>query len=129
LTGNVVIDLAISAIGIALIVAIAWSAFRPVELLLSEEKAAARLAFDEPDFNPVEWILSEKQDAALARNQNEEIALVLVHGDRLASRRFPPGAAPTHYENGSLMLNRADHTTRSAAFSLMADNATLWLGK
>jgi len=129
LTGNVLIDLAILAAGVALLAAAAWAVFGARPAPIDMEHAAERLAFDEPDFEAVRWLSDEAGSAALARNLKGETALVLTHGDGLVSRRFRAGAMPARYEDGRLIVERADATARRAAFALSADEAALWLAR
>jgi hypothetical protein len=127
LTGNVLIDLAISLAGIAILIGLARIIFGASLPSLDAANAAERLLFDEPDFHPIDWLVDEDSGAALARNGSGEIALVVAHGDGLVTRRYPAGAAPLAYEDGRLCIARTDHTFRNVNIAAGVADAASWL--
>jgi len=129
LTGNTLLDLAISVAGVALLVGLAWAIFRGGSLKFDRAAAADRLAFDEPDFAPVDWIIDENSRVALARNAAGELALVVAHGDGLVTRRLAPGDDRANYADGFLTIARVDHTSRAARLPLPENEAAVWLEK
>lgn len=122
-----IIDLAISLAGIAILIGLARVIFGAVRPSLDAARAAERLSFDEPDFHPIGWLVDEETGAALARNGAGEIALVVAHGDGLVTRRYPAGAAPLTYENGRLCIARTDHTFRKVNIATGEAEAASWL--
>ena len=120
MTGNLVIDLAVSLAGVFLLagLAVLWGGGKP--LAVTQDNASRRLAFDEPDFTPIEWFISSDGKAALAwsgsgsgsgsGSETGEAALVFALGDGLASRRFAPGDCVIDLEGAGLSLKLADHT-------------------
>ncbi len=127
MTGNVVLDLAISVAGIVILVGLARIIFAGAGTLIDQSSAERRLVFDEPDFAPVAWAIDQTAGVALARNDAEEIALVFAHGDGLATRRIAAHDANVHYAEGRLTIDRADHTSRSASVAMTPDEAEVWL--
>lgn len=128
MTGNVVIDLAVSLVGVAILVGLARLVFGKIEPSIDREKAAERLAFDEPDFHPVDWLLDESARAALVRNEAGEIAIIVAHGDGLVTRRVGAGRAHAAYADGRLTVDPVDHTTGRASFATDGETARIWLG-
>ena len=127
MTGNVLIDLAIAAVGVAILVGIAWAVFGGRPAPLDIERAAARLLFDEPDFEPQEWLINDERNAALAHNGRGEAALLLAHGDGIVTRRFAVGALNIQYTDGRLIIDPHDHTCRRASFSIAPEAVKMWL--
>ena len=122
-----IIDLAISLAGIAILIGLSRLVFGSVRSTLDAAAAAERLLFDEPDFHPIAWLVDEGVGVALARNGSGEIALVVAHGDGLVSRRYPAGAVPLAYENGRLCIARTDHTFRNVNIAAGEAEAASWL--
>ena len=86
MTGNTVLDLAISLGGIAfLLVLIRWL-FPLGSAIITEKSALERLAFDEPDFKPHAWLIDQSGMSALALSDGEA-ALIKRNGVDLATRR------------------------------------------
>jgi len=110
LTGNVLIDLAISLTGIAILVGLARAIFGSAQQPLNAASAASRLAFDEPDFAPVAWVVDEAAGAAIARNGAGEIALIKAAGDGLATRRAKAGAFSCAHSGAVLTIASPDLT-------------------
>jgi len=110
LTGNVLIDLAISLTGIAILVGLSRLIFGKSAEPLSQRRAANRLAFDEPDFAPVAWVVDVTAGAAIARNGAGEIALIKAAGDGLATRRAGAGAFSCAREGAVLTIAPPDLT-------------------
>ena len=126
MTGNLYIDLAISVVGIAVLVALARLMFANADIEISEQAAAERLAFDEPDFEPVGWLVDRKSNVALARNAGGEIAVIKAMGDGLVTRRLQIGDADATYNDGALAIGAADHTSRPAVLRVNKNEAQDW---
>lgn len=127
MTGNVVIDLAISLTGVVILVALARVIFGKVDAPFALDAVRERLAFDEPDFKAVDWLIDESAKAALARNEAGEIAIVTAHGDGLVTRRIAAGRMRAHYGEGKLTVDPVDHTTGRAHFVTDGETARAWL--
>jgi len=110
LTGNALIDLAISLTGIAILVGLARVIFGAAQQPLNTGSAVGRLAFDEPDFAPVEWVVDEAAGAAIARNGAGEIALIKAVGDGLATRRAKAGTFSCAHDGKVLTIAPPDLT-------------------
>jgi len=104
MTGNIIIDLAISLGGIAFLLGISvlLGAWRTPPLIRRE--AEARLAFDEPDFQPTGWLMDEAGGMALATSEQGEIALVFRMGDNFATRRSLVTAVQANLDGEDLCL-------------------------
>ena len=116
MTGNTLIDLAISIGGVILLVGLARLIFGLQGAALTEAAAADRLAFDEPDFEPAEWLISGT--GAIAVNQAGEAALIKPLGDGLVSRRFSVKDLRWRRDGLRLTIEAPDH-----AFSTLMVNA------
>lgn len=127
MTGNVVIDLAISALGVAIMAGLARLIFGKVDPSLDLDKAIERLSFDEPDFEPMDWLVDENKKAALARNNAGEIAVITAHGDGLVTRRAGAGRVQAEYRDGALIIDPVDHTTGRVHFAADRETANAWL--
>ena len=113
MTGNVLIDLAISFTGIAILVGLARLIFPNAgDGVFSADTARARLTFDEPDFQVEAWLVDEGRDAALAVSRTGEIALIKKNGDGLVTRRVAPGALECRRDGAEMALAVPDHTFR-----------------
>lgn len=89
MTGDLILDLAISVAGIIILVAISFlfGAMRTADV--TQRSASERLSFDEPDFDPAEWFVGTDAKAAAAVSADgRETALVFAVGDGLATRRL-----------------------------------------
>ena len=128
MTGNLLIDSAISLGGIAFIVLIAYFLFNRTKPVFTRENAAERLAFDEPDFNPVEWLDGNADGVWMAHNGAGEVALVWTMGDSLASRRYKAGELKLRHKDGVLSVAAPDHTAPTRKMSANADEAGKWMG-
>lgn len=126
MTGNIYLDLAISLAGVLALIGLARLIFGPGDPPFTAAAAAERLNFDEPDFAPSDWLTDEKQRAALARNSEGELALVIAIGDGLVTRRFPAGYAVILSDDGRLTLPRPDHTSKTVTFTLCAEEMRVW---
>lgn len=127
MTGSAYIDLAISVVGIALLVFLARMIFPGGRANLTLELAKQRLQFDEPDFAPTNWVVDAGDGSALARNADGEVALVYVHGGDVATRRAPASTVQMSYADGILIIAKIDHTSRAASIRMGADEAPSWL--
>lgn len=87
MTGNPLIDLLISVLGVALLVAVcaALGGWRTAALT-GESDAAARLKDELPDFHPTRWVIAADGLSAVAM-AGEDVAVLRVLGDGTAVRR------------------------------------------
>lgn len=114
MTGSLILDLAISLAGVALLVALSWALGGMKTIPVTLEAARERLAFDEPDFLPGEWFVGRDAKAAAVTSLNgEETALVFALGDGLATRRFRHGAIGVE-RAGKTVLFRLGEPSRAA---------------
>ncbi len=126
MTGNAILDLAISIAGVSFLVLLARLIFGLGGRGIDHAAASERLGFDEPDFDPTDWLIGE--DAALARNTAGELAVVIVHGDGLVTRRLGAASPAPVYKDGALSVPRPDDTARDVHFTVPEDQAAAWLG-
>ncbi len=108
MTGNLILDLVISVGGIVVVVAVSWALGAGRLSPMSEAEAIERAAFDEPDFGPAKWLLGEDGRAAVGIADDGESLIAFRVGDRIATRRFAPRAAPVSVEGGALVFRPAD---------------------
>ncbi len=127
MTGNLLIDSLISLAAIALMVALAWVFFRDPPGPVTEDAAAERLAFDEPDFRPVSWLIDGQGRAAMAEGAGGDIALVSRLGGDLVTRRFPAAAVRAAEEGGALVIRPNDPGSRRLVIA--APGAAEWARK
>lgn len=127
MTGNVLIDLAISISGVILLVGLARLIFGPRDITLNLARATERLEFDEPDFNPVHWLVCES--GAVCVNDAGEAAFVAPLGDGLVTRRFRLKDMRWRREGVRLIAETQDNAFASFAVSA-ADEAEArgWAG-
>ena len=125
MTGNVLIDLAISAAGVALLVGLSRLVFGGVRAQVDEAAAAERLAFDEPDFEPEVWFLDSGGRGAAAVNAQGEIAVVKPLGDGLATRRGAASAFRLSCDGATLEISAPDHTFPRLSLAAPSDEAAL----
>ena len=122
MTGNVLIDLAISFIGIAILVGLARLVFPNAGAgVLNEPAVRDRIAFDEPDFEIAELLLDEARGVAIGAGADGDIVLVKKAGDGLATRRARHGNLPCLRNGSRLILTVPDHTFRGFAFDAASD--------
>lgn len=115
MTGNLLIDLAVSFVGVAILVGVSYLLGAMRSAIVTDRTAAERLEFDEPDFRAGEWLIgADGKSAAALSVDGAETALVFAVGDRLASRRFRHGAvgiervgATVIFRMGELSLPKA----------------------
>ena len=106
MTGDPLLDLAISLVGTALLVglSLALGAWRNVRV--EETSATERLAFDEPDFQPMAWLVSDDGRAAAAVDSaGRDYALVFAVGDSLATRRLKLGSRSVSTDGRAIQIN------------------------
>ena len=127
MTGNILIDLAISIGGVILLVGLARVIFGARGAALTLAGATERLAFDEPDFNPAHWLVCES--GAVAVNAVGEAALVRPVGDDIVTRRFRLQDLNWRREGLRLVAETPDHAFPGFAVSA-ADEAEArgWAG-
>ncbi len=105
MTGNLVVDLAISLAGIGVLVGVSFVLGGWRTAAVTEEAANARLGLDEPDFIPDDWMVGvDGGCAAAVSGDRHEIALVFAVGDKLASRRFRRGAVSIEKQAGVVIF-------------------------
>ena len=128
MTGNLLIDSAISIFAIALMVLAARLAFGKPSAVVSLAAAEDRLAFDEPDFAPVDWLVDTDANGALARNERGEVAILFARGDGIVTRRFAAGAVKAGIAGNSLVISRIDHVTPELSLQLSEGrSAEAWM--
>ena len=129
MTGNILIDLAISIIGIAGLVGLAKFMFGDRVRSFDQDRLGERLSFDQPNFAPVQWMIDTDARMALARNDRGEVALIVAHGDDLVTRHFPKGAFKPTYAQNHLTIAPADHTIKSRTMHVANFDQAVWLGQ
>ncbi len=123
MTGNVLIDLAISFIGITILVGLARLIFPNAGAdIFSAAAVRDRLAFDEPDFEIDALLVDAERSAALAINKTGDLALVKKAGDGLVTRRARPGDLQCDRNGADLSLTVPDHTFHGFAIRAANDS-------
>lgn len=126
MTGNTLIDLAISISGVILLVGLARFVFGERKVAFDEATLAKRLAFDEPDFEPIDWLIGSA--GAIAINDKGEAALIKPLGDDLVTRRLRRQDLHISRENSTLIVQGPDHTFSGMAVAAADETeAQLWL--
>ncbi len=121
------IESAISLGAIAIMVTLAWLVFRAPPAPVTEDAAAERLAFDEPDFRPVTWLVDREGRAAIAEGAGGDVAIVSRLGLDLVTRRFPAAAVRAEAAEDALTIRPNDPGSRRLVIA--ADNAAEWARK
>lgn len=136
MTGNVLLDLAISLGGIAILLLISVALGAMHSVVVTEETATNRARFDEPDFVPGDWLIDAGGKAALSIDDaNGDLLCVFSLGDRLATRRYGRGprealAQKAKIDGQTLILPLGDLAKpRLRLDAGAADAATGWLGR
>lgn len=123
MTGNVLIDLAISFIGISLLVGLARLIFPDAgAAAFSAETVRDRLAFDEPDFHAAAWLVDSERSAAIAVSDAGDIALIKKAGDGLVTRRMRAGALKCVSDGADLAVSVPDRTFKGFAVRAASDS-------
>ena len=105
MTGNLLLDLALSAGGVLLLLALSWALGAWKSTPVDEAAARDRLAFDEPDFAVSDiFVAADGRTAAAVSTNGAEAAVVFQVGDRTATRRFPVGSRPVATEGGTITV-------------------------
>jgi hypothetical protein len=113
MTGNLVVDLAISLAGIVILVGVSFVFGGWRTAAVTEDAAKARLRLDEPDFVQKEWMIGvDGGCAAAVSGDRHEIALVFAVGDKLASRRFRRGAVSIEKQAGAIIFRMKEPSLR-----------------
>ena len=123
MTGNVLIDLMISFLGIAVLVGLARLIFPDAAATaFSADRVRDRLAFDEPDFQATAWLIDNESSTAIALSDGGEIALIKKAGDGLVTRRGRSGDLQCDQDGADLNFTFPDHTFRSFAVRATSDS-------
>ena len=123
MTGNVLIDLVISFVGIAILVGLARLIFPNAgAAVFSAETVRERLAFDEPDFHVEDWLVDADHCAAIAVSEAGDIALIKKAGDGLVTRRAGLGALECHRDGAELAIAVPDPTFRGFSVQAASDS-------
>lgn len=102
-------EIAVSLAGIAVLVLVSWflGALRTAKV--TQEAAAERLAFDEPDFAQGDWLVgTDGISAAAVSADGAEGALVFVIGDGLGTRRFRRGGVAVERSGAILAFKTSE---------------------
>lgn len=120
-----VLQLAVSFIGIALMIGLCWALFGGGDTLLDgAETAAARIARDVAFFRPGRAALSRDRRAALVEDARDgEVYLAVVRGDGIVTRKLSRGVAVTR-DGERLHLMLDDFTLNGAELEL--SDAAFW---
>ena len=108
MTGDLLLDLAISLAAIIFMVLVSWLVFRERPVPVTIELASERLAFDEPDFEPIEWFIDEKGRGALVQGQAGDFTMVFRLGTDLVTRRFAKGQVRVSESQDGLSIHPDD---------------------
>ena len=124
MTRETLIEIAISFMGIAILIGVSWlfGALRTATVTMAA--ASDRLAFDEPDFNADEWLIgADGKSAAALSSDGTETALAFAVGDGLATRRFRRGAVGLERDGNALVFRLGEPSLRTVRLSA-PDEAT-----
>lgn len=129
MTGNAMLDLAISLAGVAILIGLSWFFGAMKSVAVTKEAAIDRLAFDEPDFKPGEWFVGADQKAAAAMSADgHETALVFAVGDGLATRRFRHGAVGIEKSGAMLVFRMGELSLRKVRLTAPSETeAAHWV--
>ncbi len=127
MTGNLVLDSAVSLAAIGLMVLLAWAMFRAPSNPVTEVEARERLALDEPDFRPIGWLFDRDGASVLIEGAGGDYALVSRLGLDLVTRRFDPATMKATEESGVLTIRPGDPGSR--AIRLVSPDAAAWARK
>lgn len=127
MTGDLLIDSAISLAGVALIVLLVRWLMPAKTPPLTAGEAQARLSLDEPDFTPRDWLIDAGGRMALAEGEGGEFVFVERFGLDLVIRRFSAGGVKTAVSDGVLSLNFSDPGMPVVRFA--HDEAAQWARK
>lgn len=131
MTGNFLLDLAISIAGVIALVGLSAALGGWRSVTVTEALAADRLTLDEPDFAPAFWRISRSGEAAAAPSRDgRDIALVFRVGDCLVSRRLKREAAPLRVD-GALVIFKLGEPSRRTVVLRAPDPAAAaaWLSE
>jgi len=118
------IEIAISFVGIAILIGISWALGALRTITVEEINARDRLAFDEPDFDPAAWLIGvDGRSAAALSADGLEIALVFAVGDGLATRRFRHGAVRVEKSGSSILFRIREPALRRVRLEAADDSA------
>ena len=131
MTGDPVIDLLISAAGIAALVAFAFAIGARRTVRVGRDNALERLAFDEPDFRPGRVLIGEAGEAAAALSADgRELALIFAVGDGLVTRRRAVGDIDVTREGATLLFLLNEPSRRRVRLRLASEaDARAWLSE
>jgi len=124
-TGNLLIDSAISLAGIVVLVLLIRLLFAGRPAPVDAVNAGERLAFDEPDFEVRSWAVDKGGRAALAIAANGEAALIARVGGDLVTRRFRSSSADIVSDGDRLIIGLSDLTAPRMALEVGPQAAEL----
>lgn len=126
---ELLIELAVSIAGVAILVAVSWLLGAMKSIAVTEEAAKDRLAFDEPDFDAAEWFFgADGKSAAAISGDGSETALVFVLGDGLGTRRFRHGAVSIERHGAVIIFRTGEPALRSVKLAAPdAADAEQWV--
>ncbi|MEM6538269.1 MAG: hypothetical protein AAF668_11135 [Pseudomonadota bacterium] len=112
MTGNLVLDLAISLAAVAVLVLISWLLGAGKVDRLSRSDVEKRVRFDEPDFVFDRYIEGADGRSSVLIGANE-VVVALRSGDRITTRRLAKEAIRASVDNRAVKLQTNDFTTPS----------------
>ena len=125
MTGNLLLDLAISLVAVIAVVGISVALGAGRLAPMTEAEARERIGLDEPDFRIDRIELSADRRAAVAVGASGEIAFALRMGDRIATRRVPASAIRAKAEGARVRFRLGDFGAPAVDFRV-ADAAAAW---
>lgn len=128
---SLLLELALSLAGVGLLVAVSWMLGGWRGVRVTEETAAERLAFDEPDFRAGGWFVgADGASAAALSADGAEIALVFALGDSIATRRLARAKARIGRIGPALRFVLAEPSRNSVTLKAVDDAvAAHWLSQ
>ncbi|MCB2099048.1 MAG: hypothetical protein AB7F91_14315 [Parvularculaceae bacterium] len=121
---GMLIELAVSLAGIAILIAVSWLLGAMKSVAVTEEAAQDRLAFDEPDFDVGEWFFgADGKGAAAVSADGSETAVVFANGDGLGTRRFRHGSVGVE-RHGTIIEFRMREPSLRAVRVVATDETT-----
>ncbi len=127
MTGNLLLDLAISLGGIAFLVGLSWAfgAWRTVPV--TKAAAADRIGLDEPDFQPQHWLLDADNKVAVAASGEGEAVVVFAMGDNFATRRLALSPSGFSATSEGLVVELGETSRRRLRVNAPEEEVRAWL--